>query len=52
MFLRKKALLTLVVHVLHLWLAKELSLNNWQKTFFGKKCLSISDVHQCIVVIV
>jgi hypothetical protein len=32
----KNALLTLVMHVLHLWLAKELPSNDWQKTFVGK----------------
>jgi hypothetical protein len=49
--LGKNALLTLVVCVLHLWLEKEPSSNNWQKTFVGKNCLSVCDVHQCILVI-
>jgi hypothetical protein len=34
--LSKGTLLTLVVHVLHLWLAKEQSSNDWQKTFVRK----------------
>jgi hypothetical protein len=38
----KNALLTLVAHVHHLWLAKELSLSDWQKTFVGKNCLVCS----------
>ncbi len=47
----KAALLTLVVYVLHLWLAKRAIIERLAKILFWKKCLSVSDVHQCIVVI-
>ncbi len=52
LFLRQKCFTDIGCAWLNLWLAKELSLNNWQQNFSGKNCLSISDVHQCIVVIV
>jgi hypothetical protein len=42
-------LMTLVVYVYHLWLAKEPSSSNWQKPLSKQNVLPVCDVYQCIV---